>query len=89
LINHRKARCVDCEGEDTNKPVIGLTVIKGLIKDGNEYNSGKILDPKSGKVYKCFITLQSKISKSGYIGFAFMGRTQYCIELNNYFNYIY
>jgi hypothetical protein len=31
-VNHRKARCVDCEGEDTNKPVIGLTVIKGLIK---------------------------------------------------------
>jgi hypothetical protein len=24
-VNHRKARCVDCEGEDTNKPVIGLT----------------------------------------------------------------
>jgi uncharacterized protein (DUF2147 family) len=37
----------------------------------------KILDPKSGKVYKCFITLQSKISKvRGYIGFA-LGRTQY------------
>jgi uncharacterized protein (DUF2147 family) len=33
-------------------------VIKGLIKDGNEYNSGKILDPKSGKVYKCFITIK-------------------------------
>jgi hypothetical protein len=31
-VNHRKARCVDCEGEDTNKPIIGLTVIKGLIK---------------------------------------------------------
>jgi hypothetical protein len=31
-VKHRKARCVDCEGEDTNKPVIGLTVIKGLIK---------------------------------------------------------
>jgi hypothetical protein len=27
--------------KDTNKPVIGLTVIKGLIKDGNEYNSEK------------------------------------------------
>ena len=78
-VNHRKARCVDCEGEDTNKPVIGLTVIKGLIKDGNEYNSGKILDPKSGKVYKCFITLQSKdkLKVRGYIGFALLGRTQY------------
>jgi uncharacterized protein (DUF2147 family) len=52
-------------------------VIKGLIKDGNEYNS-KILDPKSGKVYKCFITLQSKDKlKVSYIGFALLGRTQY------------
>jgi hypothetical protein len=47
-VNHRKARCVDCEGEDTNKPIIGLTVIKGLIKDGNEYNSEN-LDPKAEK----------------------------------------
>ena len=63
--NHRKARCVDCEGEDTNKPVIGLNVIKGLIKDG--------------KVYKCFITLEStdKLKVRGYIGFALLGRTQY------------
>jgi hypothetical protein len=38
-VNHRKARCVDCEGEDTNKPIIGLTVIKDLY--GNEYNSEK------------------------------------------------
>jgi uncharacterized protein (DUF2147 family) len=77
--NHRKARCVDCEGEDTNKPVIGLNVIKELIKDGKEYNSGKILDPKNGKVYKCFITLEStdKLKVRGYIGFALLGRTQY------------
>ncbi|PKH68457.1 DUF2147 domain-containing protein [Flavobacterium sp. ALD4] len=77
--SHRKDRCIDCEGEDTNKPVIGLTVIKGLKKDGNEYNSGKILDPKNGKVYKCFITLESKdkLKVRGYIGFALLGRTQY------------
>ena len=77
--SHRKDRFIDCEGEDTNKPVIGLTVIKGLKKDGNEYNSGKILDPKNGKVYKCFITLESKdkLKVRGYIGFALLGRTQY------------
>jgi uncharacterized protein (DUF2147 family) len=39
---------VDCEGEDIISHV-RLTVIKGLKKDGDEYNSGKILDPKNGK----------------------------------------
>lgn len=77
--NHRKDLCHDCSGEDVNKPIIGLTVIKGLSKDGEEYNSGKILDPKSGKLYKCFIVLENnnKLKVRGYIGFALLGRTQY------------
>ena len=77
--NHRKDHCQNCAGEDANKPIVGLTVLKGLSKDGDEYNSGKILDPKSGKVYKCFITLESKdkLKVRGYIGFALLGRTQY------------
>lgn len=76
---HRKDRCNGCAGEDANKPILGLTVIKGLSKDGDEYNSGKILDPKNGKVYKCMITLESKdkLKVRGYIGFAVLGRTQY------------
>lgn len=76
---HRNDRCNDCPGEDTNKPILGLTVLKGLSKDGDEYNSGKIIDPKSGKVYKCFVTLESKdkLKVRGYIGFALLGRTQY------------
>ncbi|KAB1157682.1 DUF2147 domain-containing protein [Flavobacterium luteum] len=71
--------CSNCSGEDKDKPIIGMTVIKGLIKDGFEYNSGKILDPKHGRLYKCFITLESKdqLKVRGYIGFSLFGRTQY------------
>ncbi|WP_367752799.1 DUF2147 domain-containing protein [Flavobacterium sp. WC2430] len=76
---HRKDLCHDCGGEDANKPIIGMTILKGLLKDGNEYNSGKIMDPKNGKVYKCYIVLESndKLKIRGYIGFALLGRTQY------------
>lgn len=74
---HRK--CVKCPGSDKNQPLIGLTVIKGLEKDGNEYNGGEILDPKQGKLYDCYITLQgnNKLKVRGYIGLAIIGRTQY------------
>jgi uncharacterized protein (DUF2147 family) len=78
-VNHRNARCQNCNGEDENKPILGLTVIKGLVKDGDEYSSGKVLDPKNGKLYKCYIVLESKnkLKVRGYIGFALLGRTQY------------
>ena len=75
----RNKICSNCTGEDKDKPIIGLTVIKGLVKDGAEYNSGKILDPKYGRLYKCFITLESKdkLKVRGYIGISLFRRTQY------------
>ena len=71
--------CVNCTGEDKNKPLLGLTVIKGLTKDGHEYNGGKILDPKHGKLYKCYISLEEKdkLKVRGYVGISLFGRTQY------------
>tara|TARA_R100001369_G_scaffold92496_1_gene137899 strand:- start:1808 stop:2236 length:429 start_codon:yes stop_codon:yes gene_type:complete len=81
ILNPAKkdATCVDCPGADKDKPILGLVIIKGLEKDGDEYNDGKILDPNSGKVYKCYIELESqdKLKVRGYIGFSLLGRTQY------------
>ena len=76
---NRNNTCKDCPGEDQNKPILGLTIIKGLSKDGTEYNDGKILDPKTGKLYKCYIELEStnKLKVRGYLGFSLIGRTQY------------
>jgi uncharacterized protein (DUF2147 family) len=77
--HHRKDLCTNCDNEDRNKPIIGMTIIKGLSKNGNEYDSGKILDPKNGKLYKCMMALvgNDKLKVRGYIGFALIGRTQY------------
>ncbi|RXG32679.1 DUF2147 domain-containing protein [Leeuwenhoekiella marinoflava] len=77
--DRQDAKCVDCPGSDKGKPVQGLVIIKGLVKDGDEYNDGKILDPQSGKLYKCLIELENpdKLKVRGYIGFSLLGRTQY------------
>ncbi|TDE43495.1 DUF2147 domain-containing protein [Flavobacterium rhamnosiphilum] len=74
----KKNLCVNCPGDEKNKPVLGLVIIKGLTKDGNEYNAGKILDPTSGKLYKCFLALEGndKLKVRGYVGVALFGRTQ-------------
>ena len=71
--------CDKCKGEKNNKPIKGMVIINGLKEDGDEWNSAKILDPKTGKEYKCYITLdgENKLKVRGYIGFSLLGRTQY------------
>jgi len=54
-------------------------IVRGLSKDGDEWTDGKILDPKNGKLYKCYISLENenKLKLRGYIGFSLIGRTEY------------
>ncbi len=80
---NRNRKCELCVGDDKDKPILGLVIIRGLIKDGNEYNSGKIIDPKNGKAYKCYITLdeKDKLKIRGYVGFSLLGRTQYWVRV--------
>ena len=76
-------KCNKCTGTDKDKPVLGLVIIKGLSKDGDEYNGGKIVDPESGKIYKSFIKLigKDKLEVRGYVGFALIGRSQTWIRV--------
>jgi uncharacterized protein (DUF2147 family) len=75
----RDKLCNLCPNPDKNKPILGLTIIKGLEKEGDEYNDGQILDPKSGKLYNCYIKLdgKDKLKVRGFIGLSLFGRTQY------------
>jgi len=75
----RDKRCNKCAGADINQPILGLVILRGLKKDGDEYNGGKILDPKHGKYYKCYINLEdeNKLKVRGYIGISLFGRTQF------------
>jgi len=71
--------CDECTDDNHNKPIVGLVIIKNLIKDDDEYNEGTILDPNNGKSYKCYLELigDNKLKLRGYIGFSILGRTQY------------
>jgi uncharacterized protein (DUF2147 family) len=72
-------KCTACEGARKDQPIIGMTILSGLKKDGNEYTGGEILDPAKGKTYKSKLTLKdngSKLDVRGYIGAPMFGRTQ-------------
>lgn len=76
---NKDKKCQDCKGADKDKPILGLTIIKGLTKDDDEYTDGDILDPKNGKLYSCTIKLEGKdkLKVRGYLGVSLLGRTQY------------
>lgn len=67
--------CDECEDDRKNKKIIGMEIIREMEKDGDEWEDGTILDPKSGKIYDCEIWRDGEELKvRGYI--AFLYRTQ-------------
>jgi uncharacterized protein (DUF2147 family) len=72
-------KCEKCEGTLKDQPIIGMTIITGMKKDGSEYNGGQILDPNNGKVYRSKMAViegGKKLDVRGYIGVPMLGRTQ-------------
>lgn len=64
--------CTKCEGEDHNKPLIGMVILKNMKQDGDVYKGGTIMDPAKGKTYKCILKLLeggNKLEVKGCIGF--------------------
>lgn len=72
--------CKDCPDDFKNKPIIGLKILWGMQQvDSNSWEDGKILDPKSGNIYSCRLTLLNEgtqLKVRGYIGISLLGRTQ-------------
>lgn len=74
--------CKKCPGNFKDKKIQGLRFMWGLKKTGdNEWGGGKILDPKSGKVYRAKLTEKDgKLYVRGYMGISLLGRTQVWVK---------
>lgn len=77
---------LDDENEDESlrsRPIMGLLLLRDFVFDGDdEWEDGRIYDPKNGKDYKCYMEFPDEDEKStlkvrGYIGFSMLGRTTY------------
>jgi uncharacterized protein (DUF2147 family) len=76
---NKNALCKKCEGDKKDKPILTMIIIDGLTKEDDVYEGGTILDPGSGKTYKCRLKLdeddKDKLQVRGYV--AFFYKTQY------------
>lgn len=71
-------KCVNCKGENKDRPIEGLVIINDLQLEDDIWEDGTILDPKSGKVYDCYIGFEDSntLKVRGFLGFSLLGRTQ-------------
>lgn len=76
----RDLPCIYCEGEDHNKPILGLDIIKNMEKEDGVYKNGTITDPQDGKVYRGRLKLddENTLQVRGYV--AFFYATQYWVR---------
>ncbi|MCR5532595.1 MAG: DUF2147 domain-containing protein [Paludibacteraceae bacterium] len=77
LVGPPNLKCDQCKGEDHDKPLEGLVIIRGMSynKDKNQLEGGKVLDPESGKFYygKIYpkdgkLVLRGSLDKRGFFG---------------------
>jgi uncharacterized protein (DUF2147 family) len=71
--------CRKCEGVRKDQPIVGMTILWGLKKDGDQFSGGEILDPKNGKIYRAKMKVLdngTKLEVRGFIGVSLFGRSQ-------------
>jgi uncharacterized protein (DUF2147 family) len=72
-------KCEKCEGDQKDALMLGLTIVKGMKRDGRSYEEGSILDPRDGTLYHAQMKLSSdgkELEVRGYLGIPLLGQTQ-------------
>lgn len=73
-------KCIKCEGDKKDQPVIGMTILTDMKKDGDlRWSGGHILDPEKGESYRCRLKLSDDgktLNVRGYLGVSLFGRSQ-------------